>query len=183
MVAAAAVAFGVTHRAAYPPTGLRQVYAQVLTQVRPSDVIVLDGYESFTYGDEQLGPWTVSFHQGTVPWPMGFHVASRAAKVVLSREYLQPDAQITTLQTRTHRIFFVGPTVGGYSTSAPSDLWPLFFPTPTRLAISKFPLFACPGFDRWINVRAPSQGTPQWLPTRVYCPSGAGTYAELFVWR
>src|ERR1039458_680756 len=55
--------------------------------------IVVDGYESFTWGDEHLGPWAVSFHQYRVPWPMGFHVASRDPSIVLSRDYLQPRSE------------------------------------------------------------------------------------------
>jgi hypothetical protein len=161
-VAVGTVWFGVAHVAAYPPTGLSQVWARLAPQLRTGDVVVIDGYESFTWGDEHLGPWRVSFAQGLVPWPMGFHVASRdPAFRVLSTNYLQPDLQLAALHRRTHRVWFLGPTVGGYSTSAPPSLWPLPFDTPTRAAL----------------VRA------GWVGVHACCGEGTGTYAELFVFR
>jgi Dolichyl-phosphate-mannose-protein mannosyltransferase len=166
VVGVAAIAFGLSHRAAYPPTGLTTVMANLRPQLRPGDVVVLDGYESFTWADEHLGRWNVSFAQHAVPWPMGFHVASRSAHVVLSSNYLQPDLEIATLQRRAHRVWFVGPTVGGYSTTAPPDLWGLLLPTPTKLVFLGTPAHP----SRWHAVRA-------------CCGDGTGAYAELFVWR
>jgi hypothetical protein len=134
-VTVVAVLFGVTHRAEYPPTGLRHIYAELTPMLRPGDVVVVDGYEQFTWGDEGLTPWHVSFAQGKVPWPMGFHVASEDVVVDLSSEYLQPDPNLSALVTKASRVWLIGPTVGGYSTSAPSDLWPFPFATPTVLAL------------------------------------------------
>lgn len=131
VVAAVALAFGATHVAAYPPTGLAQVLAGVRSQLLPGDVVVIDGYESFTYADDGLGPWQVSFAQGDVPWPMGFHVRSLDPQDVLSTNYLQPDEAITKLPRRTRRVWYVGPTGGGYSTATPRDLWNFPYATPT----------------------------------------------------
>jgi hypothetical protein len=127
--------------------------------------VVVDGYESFTWGDEGLGPWAVSFHQGAVPWPMGFHVSSRDSSIVLSTNYLQPDAAIASLARRTHRVWFIGPTVGGYSTSAPRSLWTLPFLTPTLI------FFA--------GDRFPFAGAHGWRPVRGCC-GNEGAYAQLF---
>jgi hypothetical protein len=167
-VAVAALWFGIDHTATYPPTGLRTVFQRLEPQLRPGDVVVVDGYESFTWGDEGLRAWAVSFHQGAVPWPMGFHVASRDPSVVLSTNYLQPDAAIFALSKRTHRVWYVGPTVGGYSTSAPSSLWTFPFSTPT------LSFFAGPG--PWPNY----PGAHGWRPARVCC-GYSGTFAWLFV--
>ena len=134
-------------------------------QLRAGDVVVVDGYESFTWGDEGLRPWAVSFHQGAVPWPMGFHVASRDDAFVLSSSYLQPDAAIRTLSRRTHRVWFIGPTVGGYSTSAPRPLWIFPFSTPTLLFFSG----PAPHY----------RGANGWHPVRVCC-GFSGAYAWLF---
>jgi len=166
LVGVTAVWFGVAHVAEYPPTGLRTVWSELAPQLRPGDVVVVDGYESFTWGDEGLRPWSVSFHQGAVPWPMGFHVASRDPDVVLSSSYLQPDASIYSLATRTQRVWFIGPTVGGYSTSAPRFLWANPFLTPTLIYFAG---------DHW-----PFVGAHGWQPVRACCGS-SGAYAQLFV--
>jgi len=164
-IALAALWFGTTHRAEYPPTGLRTVMARLAPQLHPGDIVVVDGYESFTWGVEHQGPWAVSFHQAQVPWPMGFHVASRASSVVLSHNYLQPDPSFATLAGRTHRLWFVGPTVGGYSTSAPRSLWafPMLTPTLTYFAGDRFPFTGANG----------------WQPIRACC-GYSGAYAFLF---
>lgn len=159
-IGVAAMWFGTTHLAEYPPTGLRTVIQQLRAPgvMRPGDLIVVDGYESFTWGDEHLGPWAVSFHQYRVPWPMGFHVASRDPSIVLSRDYLQPDGSFATLALRSHRLWFVGPNVGGYSTSAPRYLWLFPLHTPTFLRLKA------------LGWRA-----------RGECCHASGTYAQLFV--
>lgn len=162
-VVVVAFAFGVTHRAAYPPTGLRQVLSVLETKLLPGDVVVIDGYESFTYADDSvLGGWKVSFARTPVPWPMGFHVVSLDAAYVLSTNYLQPDQQITDLARTTRRVWYVGPTVGGYSTAAPKDLWlfPYVTPTITELEAEGFV-----GVDAFASV------------------PGAGVYAQLLVLR
>jgi hypothetical protein len=167
-VGVAALWFGVAHVAEYPPTGLSSVFARLAPQLRPGDVVVVDGYESFTWGDEGLRPWAVSFTQGAVPWPMGFHVRSRDATIVLSSNYLQPDASIFGLARRTHRVWFLGPTTGGYSTSAPRDLWPFPFLTPTLIYFA--------------GDRFPFQGAHGWHPIRSCC-GASGAYAQLFTHR
>lgn len=165
-IAAGTVWFGVAHVAQYPPTGLRTVFQRLEPQLQRGDVVVVDGYESFTWGDEGLGAWAPSFAQGAVPWPMGFHVASREGRVVLSTNYLQPDAQILSLaRDGVRRVWFIGPTVGGYSTSAPSELWSFPFRTPTLI------YFAGP--------RYPFVGAHGWRPVRSCCGS-SGAYAQLF---
>ena len=167
VVGVAALWFGLTHLAAYPPTGLSGVWARLQPRLQPGDLVVLDGYESFTWGDESLGPWTVSFQQLTVPWPMGFHVASDEPRVVLSRNYLQPDVQFALLHLRTHRVWFIGPTNGGYSTSAPHGIWTLPFPSPDLL------FFLGPR----------GNGAHGWVPSTPCCGEGSGSYAWLFVSR
>jgi hypothetical protein len=165
-IAAGTLWFGISHVAQYPPTGLRTVFQRLEPQLQRGDVVVVDGYESFTWGDEGLRAWGPSFAQGAVPWPMGFHVASRDPKVVLSTNYLQPDAQILSLAKQgVRRVWFIGPTVGGYSTSAPSELWSFPFLTPTLI------YFAGP--------RYPFVGAHGWRPVRSCC-GYSGAYAQLF---
>ena len=49
--AAAAIAFGVSHVATYPPTGLRTIVAELQHRfLLRGDVVVVDGYEQFTWG-------------------------------------------------------------------------------------------------------------------------------------
>ncbi len=136
VVAAAAVGFGVAHTTAYPPTGLARVLAIVRPQLLPGDVVVVDGYESFTFADDGAGPWAVSFSSTQVPWPMGFHVVSLDPTYALSANYLQPDQAIGELARSTRRVWYVGPTVGGYSTAAPKDLWAFPYATPTMKELS-----------------------------------------------
>jgi hypothetical protein len=155
------VLFGAAHVAEYPPTGLSTVVAELRTHLLPGDVVVLDGYESFTWADEDLGAWHVSFRQGSVPWPMGFHVVSDNPTYVLSDEYLQPDRQIEDLSLRTHRLWYLGPTVGGYSNQAPTDLWS--FPDST------------PIYDELVALG--------WQPVGGVCCSAPGAYAVLFLYR
>jgi len=159
--------FGTTHLAEYPPTGLRTVISSLERQLRPGDVVVVDGYESFTWADDGLGHWSVSFHQGAVPWPMGFHVQSLEPSVVLSSNYLQPSASIRSIAARTHRVWFVGPTVGGYSTSAPRSIWSLPIATPT--------------FSFFAGQRFPYPGANGWRPTVRGCCNTPGAFAWLFV--
>lgn len=168
LIAAAALSFGLTHAAAYPPTGLSGVWARLQPRLHAGEFVVLDGYESFTWGNESLGPWHVSFAQGAVPWPMGFHVASDDVHVILSRNYLQPDAQFATLHLRTHRIWFIGPTNGGYSTSAPHSIWTLPFPSPDLLFFLGSPT---------------GHGAHGWRAMTPCCGEGSGSYAWLFVYR
>jgi hypothetical protein len=94
-------------------------------------LIVVDGYDQFTWGDEGLTPWRVTFQQRAIPWPMGFHVMSSDSGVDLSPEYLQPDLRLPALVARASRVWFIGPTVGGYSTAAPKILWQNPIGTPT----------------------------------------------------
>jgi len=131
VLAVGAVVFGAFHVGEYPPTGLAEVLAGVRAEMLPGDVVVIDGYESFTFADDDLGPWKVSFAQGQVPWPMGFHVQSLDPTYVLSTNYLQPDTAIDRLLRTTRRVWFVGPTLGGYSTAAPSGIWSAAYCTPT----------------------------------------------------
>jgi hypothetical protein len=156
-----AVWFGTTHVAMYPPTGLRAVMAQLQPKLLRGDVVVVDGYESFTWADDDLSSWKVSFQTTAVPWPMGFHVVSEDPTYVLSTNYLQPDEQIEKLASRTRRIWFVGPTVGGYSTAAPADLWGFAYATPTLLELEAFGWHRVPGFPI----------------------TSGGVYAQLYVYR
>ncbi|HEY8081206.1 MAG TPA: hypothetical protein VIE15_03870 [Acidimicrobiales bacterium] len=166
VVAVGALWFGIAHVAEYPPTGVSSVLSELRASglLRPGDLLVVDGYESFTWGDEHLGPWAVSFQQGAIPWPMGFHVASLERSVILSRDYLQPDATFPTLSQRSHRLWFIGPTVGGYSTSAPTPLWALPFHTPT--------------LNFFLGPRG--NGANGWRPVHPCC-GDSGAYAWLFV--
>ena len=171
-VAVVAVWFGVTHRAEYPPTGLRHIYAELTPMLRSGDLVVVDGYEQFTWGDEGLSKWHVSFVQGAVPWPMGFHVASDDPSVDLSPEYLQPDPELAALVARATRVWFIGPTVGGYSTSAPADLWLLEDPTPTWSELQ------CPTTISKPTSFCPAAGLG--LQPRTFFEY-SGTYAQLYV--
>jgi hypothetical protein len=153
VIGVGAVWFGTTHVAAYPPTGLRAVIAGLRTKLLPGDVVVVDGYESFTWADDDLAPWKVSFQTTQVPWPMGFHVVSEDPTYVMSTNYLQPDEQIDKLSLHTRRVWFVGPTVGGFSTEAPAGLWGFPDDTPTLMSLVEFgwhkatpvPEFQAPG--------------------------------------
>jgi len=131
VIAVVAMVFGLRHLAEYPPTGLRTVWAQLQPLLRPGDLVVVDGYEQFTWADEGLEPWRASFQRDTVPWPMGFHVVSASQGIDLSPEYLQPDPQLPALVANASRVWLIGPTVGGFSTSAPKALWNNEFPSPT----------------------------------------------------
>jgi hypothetical protein len=172
LVAVGAIWFGVTHLAEYPPTGLRTIYAELKPLLRHGDLVVVDGYEQFTWGDEGLTPWRVSFVQGAVPWPMGFHVASEDPSVDLSPEYLQPDPTLAGLVARAARVWFIGPTVGGYSTSAPTDLWPLQDPTPTWRELE------CPSHLEKPTSTCPVSGLG--LQRKTFFEY-SGTYAQLYV--
>jgi hypothetical protein len=136
-VSIGALWFGVAHQAAYPPSGLTVVADQLRGHLEKGDLIVLDGYVSFTWGMEDQAPWGVSFVQGRVPWPMGFHVASLDPSVVLSRNYLSPDAAFPALATRTHRVWYVGINLGAYSPATPSDLSQFPLDSPTLLALER----------------------------------------------
>jgi hypothetical protein len=162
-IAVGAVWFGLTHLAEYPPTGLRTIWAEVKPLVHQGDLVVVDGYEQFTWGDEGLTPWHVSFQQGTVPWPMGFHVMSTTARVELSPEYLQPDPSLRALVATAPRVWLIGPTVGGFSTAAPKDIWMLPAATPTASA------FDDPTSKDWLGMQ----------PRTFF--EHAGTYAWLYV--
>jgi 4-amino-4-deoxy-L-arabinose transferase-like glycosyltransferase len=157
IVAACALWFGVSHRATYPPTGLTVVTSQLRGHLRKGDLIVLDGYVSFTWGMEDQAPWAVSFEQGSVPWPMGFHVASGDPAVILSRNYLAPDASFARLASRTHRIWYVGINLGAYSPATPPDLSQFPLDSPTLLALERL----------------------GWKPGYLCCRY-SGTYAQLF---
>lgn len=153
---------GTTHEAAYPPTGLATVLSELRKVMLPGDVVLLDGYESFTWADDTASGWKVSFSQGAVPWPMGYHVVSTTHDVVTSNEYLQADRQIRALSTVTRRVWYVGPTIGGYSTDAPRDLWPFPDDTPVYELL-------------------PQLG---WHPASPFvCCHSPGVFAELFVYR
>jgi hypothetical protein len=130
-IAVVAVWFGLTHLGEYPPTGLKTAYAELQPLLRPGDLVVVDGYEQFTWADDGLTPWQVSFQQGAVPWPMGFHVVSAHPDVNLSPEYLQPDPMLAALVATASRVWLIGPTVGGFSISDPRALWDLPTNTPT----------------------------------------------------
>ena len=137
VVVAGALLFGAAHVGEYPPTGLSEVLAGVSRQLLFKDVVVIDGYEAFTYADDSAaGLWRVSFAPTEVPWPMGFHVVSLDATYAISTNYLQSDPQIEGLFKRTHRVWYVGPTIGGYSTAAPTSIWPAAYPSPTCIALS-----------------------------------------------
>jgi hypothetical protein len=155
------VLFGAAHVAEYPPTGLTSVVAELKTHLLPGDVVVVDGYEAFTWADEDLGAWHVSLRQGSVPWPMGFHVVSDNPIYVLSDEYLQSDRQIDNLSLRTHRLWYVGPTVGGFSNAAPSDLWSFPYSTPIYNELSML----------------------GWRPVGGVCCHAPGVYAVLFLYK
>jgi hypothetical protein len=153
--------FGATHVAEYPPTGLRAVVAKLQTKILPGDVVVVDGYEAFTWADDDLAPWRVSFQPTTVPWPMGFHVVSEDPIYVLSTNYLQPDDQIDSLSSRTRRIWFVGPTGCGFSTATPKYLCTYPDGTPTLKALEAF----------------------GWQVEGTACCQAPGVYAQLYVYR
>jgi hypothetical protein len=161
VVTVVATWFGVDHVAAYPPTGLRAVMAELRPRLLPGDVVVVDGYESFTWADDDLAAWKVSFSPTDVPWPMGFHVVSLDPTYVLSTNYLQPDVQIEELSRRTRRVWFVGPTVGGYSTAAPKGLWDFPYTTPTLTTLEEF----------------------GWSAAGTSCCHAPGVYAQLYVYK
>jgi hypothetical protein len=161
VLSTAALWFGTTHVAAYPPTGLRAVISQLRQRLLQGDVVVVDGYESFTWADDDLGPWKVSFESTNVPWPMGFHVVSEDPTYVLSSNYLQPDVQIERLSSRTRRLWYVGPTVGGYSTAAPTGIWGFLDSTPTLQTLQAY----------------------GWHWTGVACCHASGAFAQLYVYQ
>lgn len=160
VVGVATVWFGATHTEAYPPTGLSTVAAELFGAhgpMRPGDVVVVDGYESFTWALDGVTPWRVSFAQPDVPWPMGFHVVSADHRVILSASYLQPPPDLASLLATARRVWFIGPNVGGYSTAAPRSLWSFPFRTPTLIELEAL----------------------GWRAGAVCCHA-SGTYVELF---
>ncbi len=173
VVGAGAIWYGVNHTAAYPPTGVDTVVHELERSVlKPGDIVVVDPYLSFTYGDDDLGPWHVSFTQGVVPWPMGYHVVTTKPDWVISTEYLQPDDQLVKLLApaiahhRTVRVWYLGITVGAYSLSAPKYLWQLPFTTPTLSYLEDPPTaLVRPGLG---------------LAPQYTCCHADGTYAWLF---
>ncbi len=175
--------YGITHTAQYPPTGLRAVVAELRHELRPGDLVVVDPYWSFAWADDGLGPWHVSFHQGVVPWPMGFHVVSTDPRVLLSTNYLQPDTQLYRALARdveTHRsarVWYLGLTVGAFSTSAPEPLWPLAFQSPTYLYMNEPRVTAC---HHTVGGLSCALGNGLGLRPRDVCCSVSGAYAQLY---
>ncbi len=119
------------HRAAYPAFDLTALH-HALEQERTAGVpVVVDGYLSFTWAFEDLSPWTVSFVQHQVPWPMGFHVVSRSPQILLSSNYLQPDVAIRSLSHRAPSIWYIGIDYGVFNITTPRGLWDFEYNSPT----------------------------------------------------
>ena len=127
--------YGLTHQSVYPDLDLKGVVAQLGTSLQPGDAIIVDGYASFTWANNDEAPWAVSFHQGGIVWPMGFHVVSRDPRTTMSNEYLQPDRQVMRVLRTKHRLWYVGVTIGASSPNAPAGLLNFPLSTPTKLAI------------------------------------------------
>ena len=113
--AAVLVAVGATHPAAYPTTDLRTLHAELAAQVRPTDVVVVDPWLTFTWSYDGLSPTAVSFAPTQLAWSQGFHVVSLSPGVVISTNYFFPDRSYSRLALRTHRIWYVAATVGHQS--------------------------------------------------------------------
>ncbi|MEI6700387.1 MAG: glycosyltransferase family 39 protein [Actinomycetota bacterium] len=127
--------YGLTHQAVYPDVDLKGVVAQLGPSLHSGDAIIVDGYASFTWANNDEAPWAVSFHQGGIVWPMGFHVVSRDPRTTLSNEYLQPDQQVMKVLRTKQRLWYVGVTIGASSPNAPAGLLNFPLSTPTKLAI------------------------------------------------
>ena len=127
--------YGLTHQSVYPEVDLHGVVAQLGTSLQPGDAIIVDGYASFTWANNDEAPWAVSFRQGGIVWPMGFHAVSRDPRTTMSNEYLQPDRQVMHVLRTKHRLWYVGITIGASSPNAPSGLLNFPLSTPTKLAI------------------------------------------------
>ncbi len=133
--AACLVGFGALHTARYPEVDLKRIAAQLGPALLPGDRIVVDGYGSFTWANDEASPWRVNFSQGTIPWPMGFHVTSLTPSVTMSGEYLQPDDNVEAVFHQGHRLWYVTITIGASSPYAPKGLLNFPLPTPTRSAM------------------------------------------------
>ena len=127
--------FGALHTARYPDVDLQSIAAQLGPQLLPGDRVIVDGYGSFTWANDDLSPWRANFNQGTIPWPMGFHVTSTQASITMSGEYLQPDDKVEAVLHHGHRLWFVAITIGASSPYAPKGLLNFPLPTPTRSAM------------------------------------------------
>jgi len=129
------VVFGALHTARYPEVDLRSIAAQLGPKLLPGDRVVVDGYGSFTWANDDLSPCRVNFKQGTIPWPMGFHVTSTKPNITMSGEYLQPDDNVEAVFHTGHRLWYVTITIGASSPYAPKGLLNFPLPTPTRSAM------------------------------------------------
>jgi hypothetical protein len=114
------VTFGISHRSIYPEVGLRALAAKLAPQVAAHDVVVVDGWNAYTWSYDDLSAYRVSFAPTAIPWNQGFHVLSTQRGVLLAGRYLEADVNLTSLSRATTRVWYVGLTHGGFSPSVPT---------------------------------------------------------------
>ena len=114
VAASGCVTVGVLNRAHYPVINLRSLYAQFHSQVKPTDLIVVDPWMTFTWADLSLSKTEVAFNKTFFDWSQGFHVVSLESHVIISDQYFFPNVTYTLLgdymKLHPARIWYVGET-------------------------------------------------------------------------
>ncbi len=97
--------------ALYPKIDVRNLYAMILKQWKPGDVIVVPAFVTYTWADEGLTPFHVVIGDAK-QWPQGFRVVSDDPRVIFPINWTGYDTQLKTLRFHHPRVWYIGYTLG-----------------------------------------------------------------------
>ena len=97
--------------ALYPKIDVRNLYAMVLKQWKPGDVIVVPAFVTYTWANEGLTPWHVVVGDAK-QWPQGFRVVSDDPRVIFPINWTGYDTQLKTLRQHHPRVWYIGYDLG-----------------------------------------------------------------------
>ena len=97
--------------ALYPKIDVRNLYAMILKQWKPGDVIVVPAFVTYTWADEGLTPFHVVIGDAK-QWPQGFRVVSDDPRVIFPINWTGFDTQLKTLRFHHPRVWYIGYTLG-----------------------------------------------------------------------
>ena len=97
--------------ALYPKIDVKNLYAMILKQWKPGDVIVVPAFVTYTWADADLTPWHVVIGDAK-QWPQGFRVVSDDPRVIFPINWTGYDTQLKTLRFHHPRVWYIGYTLG-----------------------------------------------------------------------
>jgi hypothetical protein len=117
VLVAAAVLYGVDHRAVYPTISLRTVSTKLQPHLAPGEIVAVDTFNSFGWCYYELSPCRIQVG-GTPPWPQGFRPVSTDSTYFIPAHYGIPLPEFTKAQQHATAIWYVGYTLGTYDVGA-----------------------------------------------------------------